>query len=93
MTVPCKSTKKFWTFVKSKKRIKFVCITALENQGKVYSDSLSKANPLNNQFASVFTHEDLSQIPRMSGNQVPDIPDVDIQKKVLQNCYKSYRFT
>jgi len=35
-------------------------VTALEHQGKVYTDSLSKANLLNIQFASVFTCEDLS---------------------------------
>ena len=44
-----------------------------------YTDSLSKTTLLNNQFASVFTHENLSHILKMSGNQVPDIPDVDIQ--------------
>ena len=73
-----KCTKKFWAFVKSKKKDQFG-VAALEHQGKVYTDSLSKANLLNNQFASVFTREDLSHIPEMSGNQVPDIPDVDIQ--------------
>ena len=52
---------------------------------KVYTDSLSKANLLNNQFASVFTREDLSHIPKMSGNQVPDIPDVDIQIQELDS--------
>ena len=72
-----KCTKKFWTFVKSKKDQ--FGITALEHQDKVYTDSLSKANLLNNQFASVFTCEDLSRIPKMSVNQVPDIPDVNIQ--------------
>ena len=40
---------------------------------------MSKANLLNNQFVSVFTCEDLSHIPKMSENQVPDIADVDIQ--------------
>ena len=70
--------KEFWAFVKSKKKDQFG-ITALEHQGKVYNDSLSKANLLNNQFTSVFTRKDLSHIPKMCGNQVPDIPDVDIQ--------------
>ena len=73
-----KCTKKFWAFVKSKKKDQFG-VAALEHQGKVYTDSLSKANLLDNQFVSVFTREDLSHIPKMSGNQVPDIPDVDIQ--------------
>ena len=56
-----------------------VGIIALEHPGKVYTDSLSKANLPNNHFASVFTHEDLSHIPRISVNQMPAIPDVDIQ--------------
>ena len=51
----------------------------MKHLGKVYNDSLSKANLLNNHFASVFTYEDLSHIPRISVNQMPDIPDVDIQ--------------
>ena len=67
-----KSTKKFWTFLKSKKKDQFGIMT-LEYQSKVNTDSLSKANLLNNQFVSVFTCEDLSYIPKMSENQVPDI--------------------
>jgi len=54
-----KCAKKFWTFVKGKKKDQ-IGITALEHQGKVYTDSLSKASLLNNQFASVFTREDLA---------------------------------
>ena len=38
-----------------------------------------KAKLRNNYFASVFTHEDLLHIPKISVNQEPDIPDVDIQ--------------
>ena len=45
-----------------------VDIIALENLGKVHTDSLSKANLLNNYFASVFTHKDLSHTPRISVN-------------------------
>ena len=69
--------KKVLDICKTKKKDQ-ISITALEHQGKVYTDSLSKANLFNNQFASVFTCEDLSLIPKVSGNQVPDIPDVDI---------------
>ena len=47
--------------------------------GQVCTDNLSKANLHNNHFASVFTHEDLSHIPKISVNQEPDNPDVDIQ--------------
>ena len=65
-------------FVKSKKKDQFG-ITALEHLGKVCTDSLFKVNLPNNHFASVFTHEDLSHIPKISVNQMPDIPDVDIQ--------------
>ena len=80
-------SKKFWSFIKSRKKDQ-IGITALEHQGKVYTDSLSKANLLNNHFASVFTHEDLFQIPKVNGNHLPDIPALDIQaegvRKLLQ---------
>ena len=56
--------KKVLDICKTKKKDQ-ISIIALEHQGKVYSDSLSKANLLN-QFASVFTCEDLSHIPKVS---------------------------
>ena len=34
---------------------------------------------MHNHFASVFTHEDLTHIPKINVNQEPDNPDVDIQ--------------
>ena len=49
-------------FGKSKKKDQ-IDINVLEHQGIIHIDSLSKANFLNNRFASVFTQEDLSQIP------------------------------
>ena len=49
-------------FGKSKKKDQ-IDINVLEHQGIIHIDSLLKANFLNNRFASVFTQEDLSQIP------------------------------
>ena len=55
-------TKKLWSFIKSKKQDQ-TGIGTLKYQGKDHTDSLSKANILNEYFSSVFTNEDITNIP------------------------------
>ena len=47
-------------------------------QWKVITDDLTKANIINDQFASIFTREDTSQIPVMNGNSYPDLPPIAV---------------
>ena len=44
----------------------------------MYSIPQEKANLINNQFQSVFTQENISDIPTPDGPQLPDISDIDI---------------
>ena len=81
-------TKRFWSFIKSKRKDQ-MGINVLQSQGISYTDSVAKANILNKQFSSVFTREDLSSIPAISGEPIPDIPPLHIEvegvKHLLEN--------
>jgi len=62
--------RQFWKYIRAKRK-DFHNISTLTVNGKVISDSKSKADALNNYFESVFTKEDLSNIPSMSGSENP----------------------
>ena len=62
-------------------------INTLQSQGISYTDSLSlaKANILNKQFSSLFTREDLSSIPEISEEPIPDISPLHIESEGVQS--------
>ena len=72
-----KCVKEFWAFVKSRKKDQFG-ITALNIRAKYTLTVCPRLIYLITNLL-VFTRKDVSHIPKMCGNQVPDIPDVDIQ--------------
>jgi hypothetical protein len=72
--------KSFWSFIKKLKQDE-VGVADLKIDGKVISDSLGKAEALNAQFASVFTQEDLSNIPDLGDNSINDIEDLVITEE------------
>ena len=50
-----------------------------------YTDDLTKANVLNNQFTSVFTNECISYIPKLQGIPYPTIKSIQLhQDGVIQ---------
>ena len=57
-----RSNKNFWKYVKSKRQDSFG-VGSLKANGKVGIDPRSKADMLNNQFSSVFTKENKSNMP------------------------------
>ena len=64
-------------------------ISTITVDGIPLSDTLSKAEALNNQFKSVFTHKDLDNIPTMSintdtGNPFPNLPDISFSLNGIQ---------
>lgn len=71
------SPKSFWSFIKKVKSDK-VGVADLEINGSVISDPKAKAEALNSQFASVFTNEDLIQIPSLGKSHVSDIQPLKI---------------
>jgi len=66
-------------------------ISTVTVDGIPLSDTLSKAEALNNQLKSVFTHEDLDNIPTMSiktdtGNPFPNMPDISLSLNGIQQA-------
>ena len=51
-------------------------INVLHFNGEDYTDSETKANILNNQFASVFTEDNQAPLPSMPDKSVPNIPQI-----------------
>lgn len=71
------SPKLFWNYIKNKKNDR--CgVAPLKRNGLTFSDSTTKANILNSQFSSVFTSEDLSNMPSMGKSSTPDIQPITI---------------
>ena len=71
------SPKLFWNYIKNKKNDR--CgVAPLKRNGLTFSDSTTKANILNSQFSSVFTSEDLSNMPDMGVSSTPEIPPIII---------------
>ena len=80
--------KKFWGFIKSK-RAESSGVAPLRKEGILYSDNISKANILNEQFTSVFSKEDKNNILTKEGTYYPTVPDITIHQngvlKLLRN--------
>ena len=73
-------TKPFWHYIKSKRKDN-IGISPLKDQGVLHADSIEKAELLNEQFQSVFTIEDNSNIPEMKGPSFPPIDDIEISEE------------
>ena len=72
------NTKPFWNYLKTKRQEVFGVSTLKTADGKFASSTTDKANALNNQFCSVFTKEDLGNIPSEKSQQIPDITDITV---------------
>ena len=68
-------TKPSWKFVRAK-RCDNTGISPLKQGGRLFSDSQSKVDILNRQFASVFSVEDTTTLPTPPGDAFPSIPDI-----------------
>ena len=69
--------KKFWNYVNSKRRDRSGVSPLLKNNKEV-SDSRGKAEILNEQYDSVFTNEDIENMPTMPNRGIPSLPDIDL---------------
>jgi hypothetical protein len=78
LALTSKNPKPFWQYVKSKKQDN-TGISPLKRDGQLVSDSLEQAEIINTQFQSVFTDEDVHNIPPMTGTRHNQIDDIDIQ--------------
>ena len=73
------SSKNLWRYVKSRK-FDTTGISALKKDGITYCESTAKADVLNEQFCSVFTEEDIANMPSFETSHHPDMPDIQIQE-------------
>ena len=73
-------SKKFWSFMKGLKR-ESSGVAPLLHQGQYVSDAAGKATTLNQQYASVFTHENLSDIPRKGSSPYPVMPEIQVDER------------
>ena len=81
------ATKRFWGYVKAKK--KDSCnVAPLKSNGTLVPDAVGKAEILNNQYCSVFTDEDPTSIPSKGPSNIPSLPDIVVTEggvhKLLQ---------
>jgi len=53
-------------------------ITSLSVEGSTFTEDEDKANALNSQFKSVFTVEDTSIMPKVSGQSFPDMDCIEV---------------
>ena len=65
-----KNPKRLWNFIKSSKKDS-TGVASLKKDGLTFSNSLNKANIMGDQFCSVFTQEDISELPDLGPNQTP----------------------
>ncbi|XP_072039781.1 uncharacterized protein [Amphiura filiformis] len=72
------SPKTFWSFIRSLRR-EAVGIPTLVVDGESFTSDKSKAEALNQQFSSVFTHEDLTSVPDKGPSPFSSIDDLDIE--------------
>ena len=83
------NNKSFWKYIKSK-RTDNVGVSGLKSNGKLYQDSQSKAEILNNQFKSVFTKEDPKERnPELSEPCYPEITELNITIPGVEKLLKA----
>ena len=80
--------KKFWSFIKQKRR-DTNGISALYSKGKLADTAREKAEVLSDQYQSVFTKEDLINIPHMGQRQIPTISDLIISTEGIMKLLKN----
>ena len=78
------NTKPFYSYLKSQKQDS-QGVSPLREGGQLYSDAVSKARILSNQFKSVFTRDDPdAPVKKLPGPDYPDIPELIIRPEGVE---------
>ena len=78
------------TYVKSKK--KDPCsVSPLRSEGVLMLNATGTPNILNNQYCSVFTKEDTTNIPSKGPSQTPDIPTINVSVNTLKTLLQELK--
>ena len=70
----------FWQYIRSK-RCDDTGVASLLSDGKLHSDSISKARVLNGQFSSVFTTENITDLPNLGPSPHPDMRRFEVTQE------------
>jgi hypothetical protein len=80
-------TNKMWRYINNK-RCDSSGVAPQKKNGVIFSDAATKATLLEEQFRSVFTKEDTTNMPNLGPSPHPDMPDINIStngiKKLLE---------
>ena len=77
ISVETQNSKPFWRYLKSQDRCG---VSPLLHDGQLHSDSRRKAEILNQQFCSVFTDEDTTNMPKLEGPPTFAMNNIEITK-------------
>ncbi len=87
-----KHKKNFWRFIKAKRQDD-AGISPLTHNGTTVSDSKGKATILNTQFKSVFTTEQLTDLPSMAESPYPEVQHIRISEEGVLKQLKQINIT
>ena len=79
------TSKNFWKYIKARKQDS-VSIGTLKSDGSIAETAENKANMLNKQFISVFTKEDLSNIPDKGQSPYVPMNEIIINENGVRKC-------
>ncbi|MCG7876680.1 MAG: reverse transcriptase domain-containing protein [Candidatus Thiodiazotropha endolucinida] len=85
------NSKRFWSYVKSKKQESFGISPLLNQDGFLHSSSHNKAEILNKQFQSAFTRENLNNIPDMGPSNIPSMAPIHISTPGITKLLKNLK--
>jgi hypothetical protein len=83
-----KAGSKFWKYIKAKKQ-QAVGVATLKSKDRLATTAADKAAVLNEQYQSVFTQEDRSNMPNLGPSNIPDIPKLEFSTVGIEHLLKS----
>ena len=82
--------KRFWSYVTAQRKDNN-SVSPLRKDGVLISDAPGKAEILNQQYTSVFTKEDTSNIPSKPSSNIPTCPPIKVTQKGVEKLLKDLK--
>ena len=83
-------SKPFWSYIRAQRQDNSG-VSPLSKQGVLHTDYLSKAKILNDQFSSVFTREDTTDIPHLHNPAYKDISELHISQEGVEKLLRNVK--
>ncbi len=81
--------KKFWSYVKNQRKDNSGIISLKNEDDNLVSRGEGKVHILNKYFQSVITDEDLSHMPKLTNNNIPDMPKFVVHTKGVEKLLRN----